>query len=68
MYNDDKFFNEDLMISVLPLLVRIDSPQVPLVANMTNTVSCTSYGSNPPAVISWWLDAVKITNMESEVN
>lgn len=56
-----------LKLKLLPLLVRIDSPQVPLVANMTNTVSCTSYGSNPPAVISWWLDAVKITNMESEV-
>merc|ERR1719480_155532 len=42
-------------------------PQEPLTANETNTVTCTSYGSNPPAVISWWLDGVKISNMESQV-
>ena len=56
------------LISVLPLLVSIDSSPEPLTANMTNTVSCTSYGSNPPAVISWWLDGVRISNMESEVH
>ena len=92
--------NEAVSISVLPLLVTIDSPgpqvcfaligphslswlligqclmsltdhfvcpQEPLTANQTNTVTCTSYGSNPPAVISWWLDGVKISNMDSQV-
>ena len=65
---EKKNLSSTKLISVLPLLVSIDSSPEPLTANMTNTVSCTSYGSNPPAVISWWLDGVRISNMESEVH
>ena len=58
------------LLSVLPLLVTIDSPPAPapLTANTTNTLSCTSYGSNPPAVISWWLDGVRISSADSQVS
>ena len=52
----------------MPLTDHFVCPQEPLTANQTNTVTCTSYGSNPPAVISWWLDGVKISNMDSQVS
>jgi hypothetical protein len=52
---------------VLPLVVSIDSPHEPLAANGNYSLSCTSYGSYPPAVLSWWLDATKISEQDSEV-
>ena len=56
------------MLAVLPLVVSIDSPlDSPLTANQSNAVSCTSYGSSPPAVISWWLDGVRLDHQDSQV-
>ena len=53
---------------MLPLVVSIDSPlDSPLTANKSNAVSCTSYGSSPPAVISWWLDGIRLDHQDSQV-
>ena len=58
------FYN---LLSVLPLIVSIDSSKDPLAANGNYSFSCTSYGSYPPAVLSWWLDGVKISEQDTEV-
>ena len=58
-----------LLFVVLPLVVSIDSPlDSPLTANKSNAVSCTSYGSSPPAVISWWLDGIRLDHQDSQVS
>ena len=57
-----------LMLPVLPLVVSITTPASPLTANTTNSVSCTSYGSSPPAVISWWLDGTRLSQQDSQVS
>lgn len=60
--------NDNILFAVLPLVVSIDSPpDSPLTANKSNSVSCTSYGSSPPAVISWWLDGIRLDHQDTQV-
>ena len=59
--------DDDDDVAVLPLLVSLTNPRAPLTANKTNKVSCVSHGSSPPAVISWWLDATRISHQDSQV-
>ena len=56
-----------LMSSVLPLIVSIVSPKEPLAATMNYSILCTSYGSYPPAALSWWLDNSKLSEKDAQV-
>ena len=49
------------------MLVSIDSAKDPLAATVNYSLSCTSYGSYPPAALSWWLDGRKISEQDAEV-
>jgi len=58
----------ELTLKLLPLLVSIDNPRDPLTANKSTSLSCTSYGSNPPALLSWWFDGFRIQDHDTEVS
>lgn len=57
-----------LKLKLLPMLVSIDSAKDPLAATVNYSLSCTSYGSYPPAALSWWLDGRKISEQDAEVS
>lgn len=43
-----------LPVSVKPLDINIQPPEKTLSAGNTVELVCTSSGSRPPAVLSWW--------------
>jgi hypothetical protein len=55
-----------LNLRLLPLVVSIETSREPLTANTTHSIACVSFGSSPPAVLSWWLGAAKISPQDSK--
>jgi hypothetical protein len=55
-------------VSVMPLQVSIQGRVEPLSANQTARVRCLSWGSRPPARLSWWLGADRLPDSLSKVS
>ncbi|CAL4061783.1 unnamed protein product, partial [Meganyctiphanes norvegica] len=55
-------------VTTPPLSVVITSDEKPLVAGESAKLSCTVLGSNPPAVVSWYLQNEAITPLHTTVH
>lgn len=61
-------FNDTLRIPVKPLLVNITNKRAHLSALRTYEIECTSSGSRPEAVITWWKGNHQVKHMARNVS
>lgn len=61
-------FNDTLQIPVKPLLVNITNKRAHLSALRTYEIECTSSGSRPEAVITWWKGNHQVKHMARNVS
>lgn len=61
-------FNDTLRIPVKPLLVNITNKRAHLSALKTYEIECTSSGSRPEAVITWWKGNHQVKHMARNVS
>lgn len=55
-------------LSVRPLLVKLQGENRPLSADTSYELSCSVYGSRPPATITWWKGSTPMTNTREAVS
>ena len=56
------------LLAVGPENVRIVSKREPLSAGKDYLLQCRSYGSRPPATITWWRNTKFLNKAESQVS
>lgn len=56
-----------LDMSFPPLEVGIQEDNLPMTEGKEYTLSCEARGSRPPAVITWWIDGVLMTDTKHQV-
>lgn len=61
-------FNDNLRISVKPLVVNITNKEAHLSALKTYEIECASSGSRPEAVITWWKGNHQVKHMARNVS
>ena len=75
-HNDSIFDNEFivhnfsyfcLFLPVLPLYVHITSEQSPLSAERVYDLHCVTFGSRPPALVTWWIGNTQLLDHSSQV-
>ena len=75
-YNhNDSIFDNDvvswflifLFLPVLPLYVHITSEQSPLSAERVYDLHCVTFGSRPPALVTWWIGNTQLLDHSSQV-
>ena len=55
-------------VSVLPLYVHITSERDPLSADRVYDLHCTTFGSRPSALTTWWLGKSQLLDHSNEVS
>lgn len=53
--------------SVRPLQVRITNPHRPILAGVSTEFQCKSFGSRPPARITWYLSEKQIVSQRDSI-
>ena len=56
-----------LFLPVLPLYVHITSEQSPLSAERVYDLHCVTFGSRPPALVTWWIGNTQLLDHSSQV-
>ena len=54
-------------VLVLPLYVHITSEQSPLSAERVYDLHCVTFGSRPPALVTWWIGNTQLLDHSSQV-
>ena len=63
----DEFIFILFFFTVLPLYVHIKTEKKTLSADTVYDIHCTTFGSRPAALVTWWLGATQLLDHSSQV-